>query len=755
MRTKEKEYPPERVELRGFLAEFRDALEEEIDKIKKSGQTSTLLTDGRQIQSQGAELYYRFKVDYAPALPADTPCKLYIGREHFDVTVVGFDEDSIILSSQKPLPDTIQSARLENGATVLMERLIKCIEENAEKENPAGNRMLPSDGVIYSAKKIFEYDDLALDSKNVQSQNDAISSALSNDITYIWGPPGTGKTTVIGQIIDELYKRGRSVLIVSHTNTAVDGAIEKADKAYSKANHDKNEKYPILRIGNHSDSLPERVTLDSHVHELGKELRALKIILEKKQEKLKGVIKEIRLILSKDNWVKETSLDDIKRVLESIEIRANELAEIQRRIDALNVYIRKEKAAHPEFASYLTLEKSLEAKKNNYNNICEQIEAAESAIEALPGKIQAAQDEKRKHSMYSQLLAEEAKFMSASFISSQIDKANAQISLLENTVNDLVSQQKAAQKVIAEYENKGSFAKLFSVKTPVTHAQAAIAHIQQALPSTMDDLAHYQLLKESYSKQLTDLSIIQEQLRAVTPSRTPDYWSREIGKLKTELDKFKNALPRLSDKKTALYEKVCKLEEHKNQAKTAYDALNELSAEVQREQEKLTTAKQDYDKESQFCSELLEYECRLCPLHVYKSDFNDNSALFTELSKLYRKVKNEVSAIDLEAKRKEEKETEQQLTEISRQLTDVKQKMQELEKEAIMNAKIIGTTLAKSYLSETLRERYFDTVILDEASMASIPALWCASYLAKNNIVIVGDFLQLPPIVMADTPMAQ
>ena len=39
--------------------------------------------------------------------------------------------------------------------------------------------------------------------------------------------------------------------------------------------------------------------------------------------------------------------------------------------------------------------------------------------------------------------------------------------------------------------------------------------------------------------------------------------------------------------------------------------------------------------------------------------------------------------------------------------------------------------------------------------MAAIPALWCASYLAERNIVIVGDFLQLPPIVIADTPMAK
>ena len=55
-----------------------------------------------------------------------------------------------------------------------MERLIKCIEENAEKENPAGKRMLSSDCGVYPVKKIFEYDDLALNTGNTQSQNNAM-----------------------------------------------------------------------------------------------------------------------------------------------------------------------------------------------------------------------------------------------------------------------------------------------------------------------------------------------------------------------------------------------------------------------------------------------------------------------------------------------------------------------------------------------------------------------------------------------------
>ena len=43
MYAQDKQHVPNRVELKGILSEFRDALEEEIDKIKKSGQSSTLL----------------------------------------------------------------------------------------------------------------------------------------------------------------------------------------------------------------------------------------------------------------------------------------------------------------------------------------------------------------------------------------------------------------------------------------------------------------------------------------------------------------------------------------------------------------------------------------------------------------------------------------------------------------------------------------------------------------------------------------
>lgn len=748
---------PVRVELKGFLSEFRDALEEEINKIKKSGQSSTLLSNGRRIESHGSDIWYRFDVEYAPSLPADTPCKLIIGKEQFDATVIRFGENSVTISVKAPLPDTIGKARLENGTTVLMERLIKCIEENAEKENPAGNRMLPADGSVYPAQKRFEYSDLALDKGNTENQNNAIRSALSNDITYIWGPPGTGKTTVIGQIIGELYKHDRSVLVVSHTNTAVDGAIEKADKMYSRARPEHDINYPILRIGTGAPerTLPDRVLLKQHVEMLGKELVAQKESLEKQQAALQTRINEICLLLAKDTWQKENRLDEIHEEIQQLAVQEKEIQEIRCRIEAIHIAVDREKRAHPEYANYQELSKRLHSKQKEYDAVCKQLDMVTRTIAVLPQSIQAAQDEIRKHTRYAELCAQEGKYMSSSFLRAEIAKADTQITRLQSTIHEMTAQQTTAQQTIADYEKKSSVAKLFAGKSAISRAQVTLDRIEKELPAANEDLRRQQALKCEYTQQLESLLLLQEQIRAVTPSETQNFWFEQVQKRSAELADVQKAQPALSDQKTTLYAAVCALTQQQNHAKAALNAICALDKKLHQEQDRLAEAEKLRGQKYNICTELLERECSLCAAFHYVPSSKDVLPLLDELSKLLVKIRVEMVSVDVDAHKSEKEDAEKAKTEIIRQLNDLKQKIQELEKQAIMRAKIVGATLAKSYLSETLRERKFDTVILDEASMASIPALWCASYLAETNIVIVGDFLQLPPIVMADTPMAK
>ncbi len=747
-----------KVALKGFLSEFRDALNEEINQIEKSGQSSTLLFGGRQIESHSSDHWYRFNVEYVPSLPADTPCKLIIGNDQFDVTVISFEANSIVISAKANLPDTIGKAKLENGATVLMERLIKCIEENAEKDNPAGKHMISSDGSIYTAKRIFDYGDLTLNNENTPSQNKAIISAISSDITYIWGPPGTGKTTVIGQIIDELYKHNRSVLIVSHTNTAVDGAIEKADKTYVKSNQDNDANYPILRIGTPVRPLPDRVLLEQHVAALEKELYEKKTTLETHQAELQQRVNEILPILAKDIWLKENKLDMIRKALQRITTYEKEIADIQCKIDTLNVSVEQERAAHPEseYANYRKISEALKSKRKDYYAVCNQFYTVNLAIHALPEQIQIAQDEVRKHVRYTELQAKEAKYMSSSFLKSEISRVDTLIAQYQSSISTLTSQQAAAQQTISDYEKKNSVGKLFAGKSNFTQAQATLERVLQELRIANDDLHRQQSLKQEYSQQLESLLLLQEQMRAVTPTKTPDYWKEEVSLLQSKLSDAQNTIADLSARKDALYEEISDLEQQQIQAKTSHVLLNELTKKVSLEQDKLAEIKKHHSEENTACSEQLKKEISLCNAFLYIPKAEDDSSLLDELTMLFESVKADMATVDVETIKKEIEIINQQLVDISQQLNELKDKMQELEKQAIINARIVGATLAKSYLSETLRERKFDTVILDEASMASIPALWCASYLAESSIVIVGDFLQLSPIVMArNDPIAK
>lgn len=62
------------------------------------------------------------------------------------------------------------------------------------------------------------------------SQKTAVEKALNNQVSVIEGPPGTGKTQTILNIIANLIIQGKTMAIVSNNNSATQNVLDKLEK---------------------------------------------------------------------------------------------------------------------------------------------------------------------------------------------------------------------------------------------------------------------------------------------------------------------------------------------------------------------------------------------------------------------------------------------------------------------------------------------------------------------------------------------
>lgn len=99
----------------------------------------------------------------------------------------------------------------------------------------------------------FEEGDAAVDRDGGPRLNDhqraAVQKVLAaRDYALVLGMPGTGKTTTTAEIVRQLVRRGKSVLLTSYTHSAVDTILRTLGEV----------DFEILRLGN-----PEKVSLTS------------------------------------------------------------------------------------------------------------------------------------------------------------------------------------------------------------------------------------------------------------------------------------------------------------------------------------------------------------------------------------------------------------------------------------------------------------------------------------------------------------
>ncbi|SMO36483.1 DEAD/DEAH box helicase [Fodinibius sediminis] len=106
------------------------------------------------------------------------------------------------------------------------------------------------------------------DSKRNEAQHESLLKALQNEVLYVWGPPGTGKTSTLGFMIANYLIKGKRVLFAANTNRAVDVGLLSALEALTSVEKEHLEKQATRfgEIALDSERL-EKILFDRHIEE--------------------------------------------------------------------------------------------------------------------------------------------------------------------------------------------------------------------------------------------------------------------------------------------------------------------------------------------------------------------------------------------------------------------------------------------------------------------------------------------------------
>lgn len=137
------------------------------------------------------------------------------------------------------------------------------------------------------------------------SQKAAVEAALTHQVSIIQGPPGTGKTQTILNIIANLLMAGKTALVVSNNNSAVENVAEKFGREglgfiVAKLGSVKNKEEFIANQSSYPDMSDWHIAEHSAVNQLAKD--SLDIV----SQGFDGQLRQANLKAEYDALLKET-----------------------------------------------------------------------------------------------------------------------------------------------------------------------------------------------------------------------------------------------------------------------------------------------------------------------------------------------------------------------------------------------------------------------------------------------------------------
>ena len=328
---------------------FIAALGELIREMKTSrvGQKRYELKKGRRIETAGDDISYRFlfadKVDREAQveIEREDQVEIQVDQRRVEGTIVSIGTSHLILALKEDIGDEVRSAMLLIYKTALWEALKEKIEA-VNKGEISLNRTL-ADAVVQPgalpkrpARPIQANSGSELD----DSQRKAYQTALREALTFIWGPPGCGKTMTLSAIVRSAFDGGKRTLICSNTNKAVDQVLYKICKDLTHE-HPAMEGGKVVRLGQIADDkLASRyrkyVAIDEIVERRSAELAGKKSQLKAEIARIEAEIARIEAEIAQiDAQIKERTglgrIVELRRKLGLVDRHGNRVSASQRK----------------------------------------------------------------------------------------------------------------------------------------------------------------------------------------------------------------------------------------------------------------------------------------------------------------------------------------------------------------------------------------------------------------------------------------
>lgn len=192
---------------------YSESIKEEIANLYLS-RKKYKLEDGVLVDTQYAFHSYAFKMEENLNFPISSCIIIYRDEKASLGTVILCDDATLIFETNENFGDKIKEIEVTMDSSLLLDELLKRIHETDYKDSKLGDLVL--NGKHYISKGNI-----------LKNQENAVLHAKNEPLTFIWGPPGTGKTHTLAKIVVDYLSRKKRVLMVSQSNISVDGATNR------------------------------------------------------------------------------------------------------------------------------------------------------------------------------------------------------------------------------------------------------------------------------------------------------------------------------------------------------------------------------------------------------------------------------------------------------------------------------------------------------------------------------------------------